>query len=262
MKQVTKGIRALFLLGAMLWLTLSGGALAHAASPYNSGMTGLLIEYKVAPANRPALYTYMQEQGLDQLEQWKREGKLKDYKVLFGRYADSPVWDMLTLLNFADLAQASRWKEIERTMPAGLPPKALALVTAIETNPVDQWFEGGKSKRNGVYLVIPYDYLVSTEKYLSYLEGYLLPQLNGWMNDGALSHYNVFLGRYAVSRHWSSLLVLEYNGDDGIGARERVTARVRASLAADDPVWAAWSKDKSQIRNTRQYILADELRKP
>lgn len=262
MNQIIKRIRALFLLGAMLWMTLSSSTLAHAGTPYDSGMKGLVIEYKVAPANRPALYTYMQEHGLDQLEQWKREGKLKDYKVLFGRYADSPVWDMMTVLDFADVAQASRWKEIERTMPAGLAPQALALVTAVETNPVDQWFEGGHSKRNGVYLVIPYDYLVSTEKYVSYVEGYLLPQVNGWIKDGALSRYNFYIGRYAVSRHWSSLLVLEYNGDEGIGAREKATAQVRASLAATDPVWATWSKDKSTIRNARQYILADELRKP
>lgn len=252
-------VRALFLLGAMLWAALLSAA---QATPFDSGMKGLIIEYKVAPANRPALYAYMQEQGLDQLEQWKREGKLKDYKVLFGRYADSPVWDMMTMLDFADVAQAGRWKEIERTMPAGLAPKALALVTSVETNPVDQWFEGGKSKSNGVYLVIPYDYLVGTEKYVSYVEGYLLPQVNGWLQDGALSHYNFFIGRYAVSRHWSSLLVLEYNGEEGIAQREKLTAKVRAKLAASDPVWEGWSKDKSAIRNTRQYILADELRKP
>lgn len=259
MNQLLKRMRAFFLLGAVLWAAFFG--LAH-ATPFDSGMKGLIIEYKVAPANRPALYAYMREQGLDQLEQWKRAGKLKDYKVLFGRYADSPVWDMMTMLDFADVAQAARWKEIERNTPAGLAPQALALVTSVETNPVDQWFEGGSSKSNGVYLVIPYDYLVSTEKYVSYVEGYLLPQVNGWLQDGALSHYNFYIGRYAVSRHWSSLLVLEYNGDEGIAARERLTAQVRAKLAASDPVWASWSKDKSAIRNTRQYILADELRKP
>lgn len=245
-----------------LALTSAARAASPVDNPFNSGMTSLVIEYKVAPANRPALHSHMQGEGLDQLERWKREGRLKGYKVLFGRYADAPVWDMLLLVNFADVAQAARWKEVERTHPAGLAPKALALVTAVESNPVDPWFEGGASKANGVYLVIPYDYLVSTDKYVSYLEGYLLPQLKGWLGHGALSHYNMFIGRYAVARHWSALLVLEYNGEDGIAARERVTREVRATLAGKDAVWTEWSKDKSQIRNTRQYILADELKKP
>ncbi len=248
------------------WLLLAGlFALAEAtlaASPLDGGMTTLVIEYRTAPANRPALRQHMEREGLDQLATWKREGRLKDYKVLFGRYADAPVWDMLLLVNFADVAQAARWKEIERTHPAGLAPKALALVTAVESNPVDQWFEGGASQANGVYLVIPYDYLVSIDKYVSYLGGYLLPQLKGWQANGALSHYNMFIGRYAVARHWSALLVLEYNGEDGMAARERVTREVRAALNGKDPVWTEWSKDKSNIRTTRQYILADELKKP
>ncbi len=174
----TTGLRSLARCLLMAWLFALAQA-ALAASPLDGGMTSLVIEYKVAPINRPALYSHMQGEGLDQLARWKREGRLKDYKVLFGRYADAPVWDMLLLVNFADVAQAGRWKEIERTHPAGLSPKALALVAAVESNPVDPWFEGGVSKANGVYLVIPYDYLVSTDKYVSYLEGYLLPQLKG-----------------------------------------------------------------------------------
>jgi hypothetical protein len=253
---------ALARLAAFWLLALAWGQAALAASPLDGGMTHLAIEYKVAPANRPALYQHMQSEGLDQLDRWKREGRLKDFKVLFGRYADAPVWDMLLLISFADVAQAGRWKEVERTHPGGLSPKALALVTSVESNPVDQWFEGGTSQANGVYLVIPYDYLVATDKYVSYLEGYLLPQLKGWLANGALSHYNMFIGRYAVARHWSALLVLEYNGEDGMAARERVTREVRATLAGKDPVWTEWSKDKSNIRTTRQYMLADELRKP
>lgn len=255
LKLAIVSLRALIL----LW-SVGLSSAAFAANPYGTGMTTLILEYKATPANRLSLYTYMHEEGLDQLEKWKREGKLKDFKVLFSRYVDNQAWDMMTVINFTDTAQAGRWKDIERLQPAGLPPKSLALVHSIDTNPADQWFEGGKSTANGVYLVIPYDYLISTEQYVSYLQGYLLPQLSGWLNDGALSRYNVFLGRFAVSRNWSSLLILEYNGEEGIAARERTTQKVRASLAASNPAWLEWSKDKSKIRTARQYILADELR--
>lgn len=233
---------------------------AQDASPYNGAMTTLIMEYKAAPMNRLALRSHMQDEGLPRLEAWKREGRLLDYKVLFSRYVDNKAWDMLTLLRFADGAQAARWKEIEQTLPAGLAPGALALLASVDSNPADQWFQGGASKGNGVYLVIPYDYLVSTDKYLAYLAGYLAPQLGGWLADGALSAYGVYLGRYAVDRHWSALLVLEYNGEQGIAARERTTQKVRAQLAQNNPGWLAWSKDKAQMRTTRQYVLADELK--
>jgi hypothetical protein len=246
----------------LLAFALTCSPAAQAASPYDGAMTTLVMEYKASPANRAALRAHMLAEGLPQLEKWKREGRLRDYKVLFSRYVDNKAWDMLTLVNFGDGVQAARWKEIEQTRPAALAPAALALLTSVDSNPADQWFGDGSSKGNGVYLVIPYDYLVPTEKYISYLAGYLLPQLSGWMAEGALSKYNVYLGRYAVDRHWSALLVLEYNGEEGIAARERTTQKVRARLAASNPAWLAWSADKAQIRNTRQYILADQLTLP
>jgi hypothetical protein len=52
----------------------------------------------------------------------------------------------------------------------------------------------------------------------------------------------------------------EYNGDTGLGLRERTQARVRADLVRNNPDWVAWSKDKGQYRVNRQYIIADELK--
>lgn len=249
------------------WMLILGGFLvallsssAYGADLYDTDMQTLVVEYKTAPAKRIALRTYMQDQGLKQLEAWKKEGRLFDYRVLFSRYVDNKNWDMLTLLRFADATQAARWKEVERLMPAGLPPATLATISSIDSNPADTWFQGGTRSAEGVYLVIPYDYLVSTEKYLDYVRAYLLPQLDGWLDDGALASYQVLLGRYAVDRHWSALLVLEYRGDIGIGLREKTTKKVRRRLAETNPAWLEWSKDKSAIRVTRQYVLADELR--
>ena len=241
---------------------LFGAGAGHAASPYDDGMTTLVMEYKASPANRAGLRAHMLADGLPALERWRREGRVREYKVLFSRYVDNRAWDMLVLIQFADGAQAARWKEIEQARPAALAPQALALVNSVDSNPADRWFAGGKSKGNGVYLVIPYDYLVSTEKYLDYLAGYLVPQLTGWLADGALASYGMYLGRYAVDRHWSALLVLEYDGEAGIAARERTTQKVRAKLAATDPQWLVWSENKAQVRNARQYVLADELKLP
>lgn len=233
---------------------------APAQNPTAAGTTSLVLEYHATPANRLALRQFMQTDGLAQLERWKGEGLLSGYKVLFSRWTDNQNWDMLTLLNFRDAATMARWKEIEATMPAGLPPQALALARKIDTNPGDLYLEGGTSKGSGVYVVIPYDYLVPTDKYMAYLRGYLVPQLEGWLQEGVLNQYSVYLGRYVVGRHWSALMFYEYNGDAGLGLREQTQAKVRADLVQNNPNWVEWSKDKGQYRVNRQYIIADELK--
>ena len=240
-------------------LQLSAHA-APAANPTAAGTTALVLEYHASPVNRLALRQFMQAEGLQQLARWKTEGLLSGYKVLFSRWTDNQNWDMLILLNFPNAATMSRWREIEASMPAGMPPKALALVNKIDTNPGDLYLEGGASKGSGVYVVIPYDYLVSTEKYLAYLRGYLVPQLDGWLKEGVLNQYSVYFGRYVVGRHWSALMFYEYNGDEGLGLREQTQARVRADLVKNNPGWVEWSKDKGQYRVNRQYIIADELK--
>lgn len=233
---------------------------APAAEPTAGGTTALVLEYHASPVNRLALRQFMQGEGLPQLERWKEEGLLSSYKVLFSRWTDNQNWDMMTLLNFPDADKMAKWKEIEAASPAGMPPKALALVNKIDTNPGDLYLQGGESKGSGVYVVIPYDYLVSTDKYMAYLRGYLVPQLEGWLKEGVLNQYSVYLGRYVVGRHWSALMFYEYNGDRGLGLREKTQAKVRAELVQNNPNWVEWSKDKGQYRVNRQYIIADELK--
>ncbi len=233
---------------------------APAADPTAAGTTALVLEYHASPVNRLALRQFMQSEGLPQLGRWKADGLLSGYKVLFSRWTDNQNWDMLILLNFPNAATMSKWRDIEAAMPAGLPPKALALVNKIDTNPGDLYLEGGASKGSGVYVVIPYDYLVSTEKYLAYLRGYLVPQLDGWLKEGVLNQYSVYFGRYVVGRHWSALMFYEYNGDEGLGLREQTQAKVRVDLVKNNPSWVEWSKDKGQYRVNRQYIIADELK--
>lgn len=248
---------------ALLFALLAGGPFAHAQplpDPQVAGTTSLVLEYHTAPVNRLPLRQFMQQEGLAQLERWKSEGLLSAYKVLFNRWADNQNWDMMILLNFPSAAKMSDWRKVEAEMPAGLPQKALALVNKIDTNPGDLYLQGGASKGSGVYVVIPYDYLVSTDKYLAYLRGYLVPQLDGWLKEGVLNQYSVYFGRYVVGRHWSALMFYEYNGDEGLGLREKTQAKVRADLVKNNPNWVEWSKDKGQYRVNRQYIIADELK--
>ena len=56
----------------------------------------------------------------------------------------------------------------------------------------------------GVYLIIPYEITVPAREYLTYLDDYVVPQLKGWMDEGVLASYGVYLARYPAGRPWQN----------------------------------------------------------
>lgn len=233
---------------------------AHAADLRADGPLSLIISYHATPANRAALRQKLQGEGTKQFEQWKKQGVLKNYHLLFGRYADSDNADAVAVLSFPDYAAASRWKKIEQASPGGLSHKALALATSIQTAPADQVRSGGSdaSSADSVWMVIPYQVMISEPDYVKYADGYVIPQMEGWIKEGALKHYEILVDRYGAGRPWSTMLLLEYKNDAALGQREAVVARVRSRLK-DDPQWKAISDDKHHIRNELQAVVADPL---
>lgn len=242
---------------------LSPALAADLPDPRATGPLELVIMVHTQPDQRIALRQAMETTGLRQYEQWKREGMLSDYLVLFNRYVDNENWDMMMMLTFADHAAAQRWKDIERSQPAGLPPAALPLARKIETAPSDLLRMGAASKPakagESVYVVLPYNYFVSTNEYIKYVDDYLIPQTAGWVDAGLLSTYGVHLNRYPSARFWSSLLVLQYKDDEALGHRDALMAKVRAGLADSNPTWKAVSQSKQNIREGRMYVIADQL---
>jgi len=236
---------------------------AQPLDPIATGPTTLTLEYHTAPGDRLALRQYMQSSGLRQLEKWKAERIVDHYQLLFNRYADSNNWDMMLMVTFPSHAEVSRWKEIEANMPAGLAPKILKLVKAVHTNPADLFFKSAgfdkaPASRDSVFLVLPYDYTVSTAEYLKYSQGYIVPQFDGWLAEGVLASYGIYLARFGVDRHWSALIVLEYRDDAAIGLREKTIAKVRAKLR-ENPEWKAINDNKQNVRVGRAYVMADPL---
>ncbi len=230
----------------------------HAADPRGSGPLALVITYHAAPVNRAALRKAMEESEAPQFERWKKEGVLKDARILFNRYADAASFDAMALLTFARYADLERWNAIEKAAPGGLSPRAAALVSSIETGPADLMRQkaGPNAPSSAPYLVIPYEYLVSAGEYVAYLDGYTVPQLDGWMEEGVLSRYGILLARYPAGRPWNSLLVLEYKDDAALGERDVTTAKVRARLK-DNPKWKAISDAKKNVRNEKPPVIAD-----
>ena len=247
-------------LGPVLLLCVLMAFPADAADPRESAPRTLVITYHVAPANRLAFRREMEQSGLRQLQRWKDDGVLQSYRVLMNRYVDSTNWDAMALLSFDKEADIERWKSIELEAPAGLSQKALALATAIDTVPADLMRQNGTAQSGGssVFLVIPYEYVVPLDDYIAYLDGYVLPQSDGWMEEGVLAGYGVYLARYPAGRRWQSLLVLEYKSDHALGARDAAVAKVRTRLK-ENPKWKAISDSKKNVRVEKTPMIADPI---
>jgi hypothetical protein len=220
----------------------------------------LVITYKCRPVQRIRLRNYMTSNGLAQIENFKTMGILTGYRVLFSRYVDSDNWDMMLIVSLSDGAALNGWREVEMHLPAGLSEQALETVVSVSTTPADLTRSDAlpDARPHPVFLVIPYDYTVSTPEYARYLDGYVIPQLEGWHERKILSHYEIFIARYGAARPWSALLLLQYADEGALGARDRVSQSVREKLSAN-PSWKTFADNKDTVRAEKQAVVSDEL---
>jgi hypothetical protein len=252
---------------AALVLTLACSAPAFAAGVADAwrdqGPASIVMTYKVAPGDKLAFKAAVRAETLPKLERLRASGELAGYHVLANRYLDGANWDVMMILDFRNNAALAHWRAVEDQTPGGLAPAALKLVKAAETAPSDLMFAGAAPKPGDpapVYLVVPYDYLTSTDEYLSYVKGYLVPQADGWIAEGTIEGYGIYLPRYPAGRPVSAQVVFAYAGDAGLARRDSTVRTVRARLAATSPEWKTWSDNKQKIRTEGQPVVADEIR--
>lgn len=220
----------------------------------------LVVALYARPADRPALRRELAEAQAARLAAWRTQGLISGYRLLFTRYADAGVWDGLEVLTFKDEAALSRWSAIEREGAGGLTAKALERVAQVVTTPAEDVRRAGRSPGAAApsFLVVPYTALVSTPDYLKYLDGYTLPQFDGWMGEGVLDGYDIELSKYPADRPWLSLILLRYRDDAALALRDETTAKVRTRLA-NDPAWKAISDNKKAVRSEKVAAVADQL---
>jgi len=167
------------------------------------------------------------------------------------------------LLEFTSDAGIQKWEEIETTAPAGLDPEAAKLITSGTTYMADLVNHQEAPEQSGtgkpVYLVVPYTIDPnSPDDYVKYAQGYVIPQLQGWMKAGVLAQWNLFVSRYAAPRPWQAVLVLKYRDQTAFGKRDTVMAKVREELA-QNAEWKAISDSKHKMRTELRAVLAEEL---
>ena len=240
-------------------LLASAGAVAQEAPA--GGPTSILVAYRCEPAARPAFRSYLQKNLLARLARLKRSGALRGYQILFNSFTTSMTWDAMAVLQFADYSKTQRWKVIEQTQPGGLDAAGLRLAKGIETYSADLSWEGQAddpgSEANGVYYIIPYEYS-SADQYRKYVDAYVIPQVKGWMKEGVLAGYQIFMNRYQVGRPWDSLFVYHYRDLESFGHRDQTVVKVRENLV-NDPEWKRLSDMKQSIRTESENTIAEAL---
>ena len=228
-----------------------------------TGPTGLLIFYRVPPANRTGFRRMMTTSGITQLHRLQSQGAFAASHLYFSRYAESDSWDMVLFLSFNTYADVSRWNRVEVETPGGLPAPALALTSAVSTYPVDvvesRSSDTPSENDHHVTVVVPYLVVVPIPDYVKYAAGYVQPQMDGWMQTDIRSRYQLAVGRGAAGKPYSAVLLLEYKDDESFGGRDAVLAETRKRLMSN-PAWKAYADNKQTIRTEKPLIITDEIR--
>jgi hypothetical protein len=248
-------LRKLQMAGAFTVLLTFAGALRA----QESGPREILITYRCQPADRPAFREYLGRDEIALLEQLMRNGTLKRYQVLFNPIV-TETFDAMIVLDFATYTATDNWLAIERKTPGGMTPAGLKLAKPLQTYLADLQWEGGNDQRgsgNPVFYVIPYSYN-SLDQYKTYIDAYLIPQVRGWIKEGVLNRYSLYLNRYPTGDPWDSLFIYEYRDRESFGKREETIAKVRDGLK-NDPVWKHWSDIKATIRSESENTIMEEV---
>ena len=198
------------------------------AQEKGEGPASLFITYQCKPETKAAFRAHMAGAGVTQFEKWKKDGVYADYLILFSAFVNSGATapDMLVRLDFAKYVDISKWKAVERTTPAGMTSAALALCSPVTSYLADLAWTGGPSATRdlsrAVYLWIPYHLMGETSKaqYRKYFETYVKPQNEGWLKEGALSWWGVYLNQHNTGTPWDIIFLYEYTDMVGLARRD------------------------------------------
>src|ERR1700737_2295948 len=165
-----------------LLLVVFGSIVCHSDSHDQEPIRGLIVTYKATLAHRIDLREYMLSEGIPHLTELQRKGVVNSYQVFFSRYVDNDTWDMMLVVLFPHPTDIAHWREVELRSPALLNGRGLTEVQSVITTPVVRVRGGAPSENSldSVFLVIPYKVLTPMPDYISYFDGYVIPQLDGW----------------------------------------------------------------------------------
>ena len=125
------------------------------------GATHVFITYRCSAVDRPAFRKVLEDVETPRFEQWKQDGVMQDYVLVFNCFVDENTWDATLMLRFERYAQTKRWHEVEKEFPGGLGSQALAYATPCTTYLADLEFTNGgpaPDREQSLFVLIPYTY--------------------------------------------------------------------------------------------------------
>src|SRR5882724_7637348 len=155
----------------------------------------LVILYRAKPEKRIEFRSWLKKDGAARFAQWKKEGVFVNHQVLFSTFGATSTFDAAIILDFAHYTDSARWKEVEKNFPGGLTDEALKLAAPESTSYADALAHEVSANRDpskSVYLLTFYEVIADAPKYKKYAQGYVAPQMKGWLAEGALSGYSLY----------------------------------------------------------------------
>lgn len=238
------------------------------AQEQGAGPTSLFLTYKCPVENRAAFRAHMESEGLNRFESWKKKGVISDYLILFSSfaYANPTVPDAMVRLELAAYTDVAKWKEIERTMPAGLSAEALILCKPLDSYLADLAWQGGQTEKRyletAIYVRNPIHFTVAKAEYGKYFEGYVKPQFDGWVEAGALSWWGAYHNQLRDGDAWDLLVLYQYKDLSTLAQRDIAKQKVRAELRENNAEWVRFRDNKWDVRWSELFIPMDPILLP
>lgn len=242
--------------GASILLTLPRAEAQEPPAPAQPTATKIVILYRCNAADRPAALAGMRRSGAAQFERWKNDGAIADYLLLFNSFCDENTWDMMAVLSFDSYTQTDKWRDVEEQFPGGLSKEMLAIVKPTQTYLSEARWSFGKKldRKHGLFMVIPYEH-PDRKIYADFVNSVLVPQFDGWMKEGALNNWSILLTNHYPGKPWDVLLLLEYNGVEGLSQRESAR-NATAERLEENPGWRLLREISLQFRSEYEVVTA------
>lgn len=254
-------MRNIFLL--LLCATVSATAAYSQRTAGTGGTTEvpvhLIIRYQAEKNREPQFRNELTTHSRKRLEEWKRQGMFRSYRIFSSSTFSESSWDGMLILTFNRFADVGNWMRIEQSYPGGLDSTALSFGHPVASDIWDLPFSGGpidqpeSSGKESIFLVKPYGY-DQRAIYMLYATAYVTLQFNTWLSSGTLRSYGIYLNREPTGPAWDILMVLEYQDIKTLADREAVKTGVGTELQKS-PAWDLLNRMKLSIRGSNEERL-------
>jgi len=173
----------------------------------------VIVTYKVYP-NKRATFKATLNVTTGRFTRWRDEGSITSYQILESSLADDEGWETTAIIEtgLRGLELAKRFNQPDSA--------EIASTTTVPVDLIERATSPDETSTAGVYLLIPYELLVSTDEYRAFVRGSLVPQLTASLKEGGLLGYEIFTARFPGGRSWNSLVVLHYRDWIALGQRK------------------------------------------